>query len=577
MANPLLMLAERTLRRRTLRRARVQVPTEVPGTDAIFFVMRRMRAPIIVVISVFAISVLGLALIPGVDDEGNPYRMSVFDAFYFMSYTATTIGFGELPYTFTYAQRLWTTGAIYASVVGWAYSVGALFALLADESFRDAIAIQRFRRAVHRMREPFFIVAGYGQAGRTLAHALDERGRRLVVIDNDRTRVDRLATDQLMSDVPGLEADVANPGVLGLAGLGHDSCAGVLAVTDNDEANLAVTMAVNLLRPDLEVITRAQSREMADNMADFSPTAVINPYDRFGAYLTLALQRPVTFQLVTWLMSEPGEPLPELRHGLANGRWVVLADDRFGEEVAADLAAAGLDVTRADPAAGDPDLTGAIGLVAGSKSDTTNLALAAHARISHPDLYLAVRQESHQTAPLLAAFSPDSVFFPSDLVVREIIARIVTPTYWGFIEQVLAMDDKQAAAVRDRLIATIGERGPHDEAVTISTTDAPAAARWAGRQPLTIDDLLRHPENRDERLPLVPLAIVREGDVTYLPDGDHALELDDRVLLAGRSAGYTNLSITLFHDHAVEYVATGVQRPQTWLWRRLTKNRRHTR
>ena len=48
-------------------------------------------------ILVFSISVVGLALIPGVDPDGEPARMSLFDAFYFMSYTATTIGFGELP------------------------------------------------------------------------------------------------------------------------------------------------------------------------------------------------------------------------------------------------------------------------------------------------------------------------------------------------------------------------------------------------------------------------------------------------------------------------------------------------
>ena len=35
--------------------------------------------------------------------------MGFFDAFYFMSYTATTIGFGELPQAFNDAQRMWVT------------------------------------------------------------------------------------------------------------------------------------------------------------------------------------------------------------------------------------------------------------------------------------------------------------------------------------------------------------------------------------------------------------------------------------------------------------------------------------
>ena len=41
--------------------------------------------------------------------------MSIFHAFYVMSYTATTIGFGEVPHPFNDAQRLWVTFAIYLS------------------------------------------------------------------------------------------------------------------------------------------------------------------------------------------------------------------------------------------------------------------------------------------------------------------------------------------------------------------------------------------------------------------------------------------------------------------------------
>ena len=70
----------------------------VPSTGAIFLVLRRMRVPFIVLILVFSISVLGLTLIPGEQPDGGTEPMSFFDAFYFMSYTATTIGFGEIPY-----------------------------------------------------------------------------------------------------------------------------------------------------------------------------------------------------------------------------------------------------------------------------------------------------------------------------------------------------------------------------------------------------------------------------------------------------------------------------------------------
>src|SRR5688572_20609177 len=101
-------------RRRT--RWRTPVTSAVQASATIFLILRRMRAPLITLIVIFAVSVLGLTLVPGEDQAGEPGRMSFLDAFYFMSYTATTIGFGELPYTFTDAQRLWVMVCIYLTV-----------------------------------------------------------------------------------------------------------------------------------------------------------------------------------------------------------------------------------------------------------------------------------------------------------------------------------------------------------------------------------------------------------------------------------------------------------------------------
>src|SRR3954471_4927665 len=93
------------------------VVSGVQASAPIFLVLRRMRAPLITLILIFAVSVLGLSLITGVDDAGQPYRLSIFESFYVVSYTATTSGCGVLPYPFTDAQRLWVIGTIYLSVI----------------------------------------------------------------------------------------------------------------------------------------------------------------------------------------------------------------------------------------------------------------------------------------------------------------------------------------------------------------------------------------------------------------------------------------------------------------------------
>ena len=299
----------------------VPVMSAVQASATIFLILRRMRAPLIILITIFAVSVLGLTLIPGRDAAGNPWRMGFFDAFYFMSYTATTIGFGEIPHPFTDAQRLWVMLTIYLTVIGWAYAIGSLLTLLQDRAFRHALALRAFTRKVARLREPFLLVAGYGQTGQLLGRALDDLGRRFVVIDNSAARIDALDLDSYHADVPGLVGDAQNPHHLGVAGLGHPRCEGVLALTDNDEVNLAVTMAATLLRPELPVVARTVSPAIAHRMLAFGTPTVVNPFDRFGDHLRLALRAPASYQLMSWLERGPGAELPRRGEPPTAGRW----------------------------------------------------------------------------------------------------------------------------------------------------------------------------------------------------------------------------------------------------------------
>jgi hypothetical protein len=191
---------------------------ETEPSAAVFLVLRRMRVPLVTLVLVFAISVFGLSLVPGEAEDGSPVRMTLFDAFYFMSYTATTIGFGELPHAFTHAQRLWVVVCIYLTVVAWAYAIGALLTLLQDRAFRQALAVQHFERKVRRISEPFLIVAGYGQTGALVVRSFDRLGRQLVVLDTSADKIDALDLMPYRGDVPGLVADVRSPTSCGAPG-----------------------------------------------------------------------------------------------------------------------------------------------------------------------------------------------------------------------------------------------------------------------------------------------------------------------------------------------------------------------
>ena len=125
-------------------------------------ILRRMRTPFILLITVYSIAILGLILIPGVDDKGNLWHMSIFHAFYFVSFTATTIGLGEIPYPLSDAQRLWVVITVYITVISWLYAIGKILHLVQDPTFRAAVTLTRFRKNVKVLHQPFYLVCGLG-------------------------------------------------------------------------------------------------------------------------------------------------------------------------------------------------------------------------------------------------------------------------------------------------------------------------------------------------------------------------------------------------------------------------------
>ena len=593
MSNPLLVFwAQLFGRHEPLHRvpARAHLESSAQASATIFLVMRRMRAPLITLIVIFSISVIGLTLIPGVDPDGNVARISLFESFYFMSYTATTIGFGELPWPFTAEQRLWVTFSIYLSVVGWAYAIGSLLTLLQDRSFRQALALRRFTRKVARLRQPFLLMAGYGRAGELLAESFDALGQQLVVVDQSADRVDALDLGAYRADIPGLVADAANPHHLSAAGLDHPFCAGVLALTNHDETNLAVTMAAALLRPDLPVVARTVSATVAERMRAFGRPAVVNPFDRFGEHLRLALNAPASYQLLTWLEAGPGAELPERGRPPTDGRWVVCGYGRFGREVTTDLRAAGLEVTVIEPVErGEPepgvivgdgsepevldraDLAGAVGLVAGTDNDTTNLSLLATARGRNPRLFLAARQNRPTSAALFAAMQVDALLVPTEVVAHEVYAQLSTPMLWRFIQEMPARGDAWATDLIERLRHHCGRELPALWKIKLDSQQAPALGPWLSAGRVTLGDLLRSPEDRVRQIRVVPLLLLRGGDAVLAPEDDTVLAADDQLLFAGEGSERRELESTLVVDATATYVLSGELVPSSWVWRKLSR------
>lgn len=547
-----------------------------------------MRLPLIVLIILLTISTVGLTLMPGVDADGNTWYMDPFEAFYFMSYTATTIGFGEIPFAFTTAQRAWVIVSIYLSVIAWAYAIGSVLALLQDRGFREALSLQRFERKVRRLREPFVILAGFGQAGEMVARSLDRIDQRLVVLDLEPARIEALELAAFHSDVPGLVADGANPFELQRAGLLSPHCEGVIALTNDDEANLAIAMSARLLAPHLPVVCRTVDDAILARMDAFGAPMVVDPFNLFGDELVLAVKAPQTYRLINWLTSGPGNELPSTMRAPGHGRWIVCGYGRFGSHLAADLVRHDLPVTVVDPDAAnvpavqivigdaaDPQvldragLDDAVALAAATDNDVTNLSLLAAARAANPDLFLVARQNDPSNSPLFDALDIDSLLVPTRLIAHEVLARISDPLLWRFVQQARGRDDAWSQRLLDRITSGCGTRLPDLWSVALTDTGAPSLDDELSAGSVRLEDLLRNPEDRELALDVVPLLLVRGDEARLAPEGDEVLRPADVLLLAGTSYDRRCLDTTLTVPAAAQYVLTGNRVGQSWVWRTL--------
>lgn len=557
-------------------------------------VLRRMRAPLLLLIVSYAISILGFVLIPGIDENGQRWNMNFLDAIYFVSYMATTIGFGELPQAFNPAQRIWTIVAIYLTVITWLYAIGSILALVQNQRLKRAMEEGRFKRSVSRLGEHFYIICGYGETASLLVHSLDHRGIRTVVIDNEQERIDDLSLSDLQQYVPSLVADASDGEALNIAGLHHKMCKGVVALTDSDHVNLKIAITCRLLVPDIEVICRAESTDTEANMKSFKTDHIINPFDRFAARLAMALHSPSMYIIHQWLTGIPGSSLSDPAIP-SHGMWVLCGYGRFGKAVHRFLTYEG-DTTRiveADHESTQPPegsikgrgteavtlrragIKEAVGIVAGTDNDTNNLSIIFTAKEQKEGLFLIARQNRRGNEALFKKAGVDIIMERSDIIAHEILALIITPTLSEFLAEVRHHGNEWTCELASRLIAVVGDTTPDTWTITINDENTPAVSERTGpNRSVIVHDLLVDHRNIEEMLPGMVLMIKRGEQNLILPKDDFELNYEDQVLFCAREGVRQHVQWILSNRNVLRYVQTGEVTPDGSVWRWLHQRKR---
>ena len=559
-----------------------------------YLLLRRLRAPFLTIIIIYSISTLGFVLIPGVDDQGNPWRMDFFHAFYFVSFMGSTIGFGEIPYPFTAAQRAWTMVMIYATVIGWLYSIGKILSLFQDPSFNRLMRRTTFARRVRRISDPFYLVCGFGYTGKRLVSRLDQHGIQTVVIDSNPLAIDELEAHSLGLAVPGLCADSADPDTLNIAGIRRKNCMGVIALTNDDHTNLAVSIDSKLVDPERLVISRSQSVSNTANLASFGTDYVIDPFETFAQHLLKSIREPYK-HIISDLVFNPYHKVWASPHQDTSGRWIVCGYGRFGRAIDKLFHRHEIPITfiEADPALrGAPTGTvlgmgteeetlreakieSATGIVAGTPDDADNLSIILTARQIKPDIITVARQNLSSNKPMFRAASVNLIMEPVRIIADEIFIRIRTPLLLDFLEGLQAKDEKWARELVVKIGKVVEEQPMEAWAYNVNEDKCPAIIDSLSRgEVVVLGHLCRDSRNREDQLPAFPLLLKRGSKRILLPDPDTPIEPGDDILVCGKHSALASMTWIISNYNVLRYIRTGVEAPGGLLWQWLSSLRK---
>ena len=551
--------------------------------NSLFIILQKMRKPFLVILITYTISMIGFLLIPGMDLNGNTYHMTIFDAFYFISYTATTIGFGELPYPFTYTQRIWVTFSTYLTVLGWFYSIGSLLTLLQDQLFLQEIEKTKFLRQIKNLNEKFIVVLGYNQITRKIITKALNQGLRTVVITKDKMEINNLLLENFTPTVPVLFSENYSVKVLEVAGLNKRNCKAIVSLLEDDALNLKITLIAKTLNKNIKVAVKSTTTNHTENLKDLNAEVVINPFSIISSEINMALSAPNLFKLEKWLygIDDLNATLPIFPKGL----YIICGYGRMGRKIFEKLTDTNVEVKLIEldknkdrkftpdeishlvfGNADDKELLldigieNAVAIVAATEDDTTNLSILATAKKLNPNIVTIVRENDILDDFLFKNANINHIFTPSKILVNKVTNALVNPLSDKFLKMIIKKDNEWASKLVSKLLQEIDAK-PLLLEVEISESTTPQIFNYLKSEEIAYLSLLGISlHNKEHRNNIVPLLLQRENDIILTPEWENDIKIGDKILFACDSHAKDDIEYICQNAYEFYYAITGKEK-----------------
>lgn len=536
-----------------------------------------MRIPLLVIIVTFSITILGLVLIPGVDSNNQPYTMNFFDAIYFVSFMASTIGFGEVPYEFTYTQRMWVLISIYINVIGWFYAIGTLVALIQDKKLLAELKISRFAKRVNSLKEPFVIILGYNHTTKDLIQRLSADGKRIVVIDKEQERIDELELENFVPEVYAIKGDITKPDMLKLAGIKKKYCKALISLFENDFKNTKIALLAKLLNTNINIVVKSTTKEQTQHLKNLGIKNIIDPFHLVANRFGLALTTPNLWLLEMMIFDH--ELYIKEYEALPTGKYIVCGYGRMGRALRESLTKAKVDCHFIDLKSashkekkqstifGDAEdyatlleagVKDAKAIVAATKDDLINLTILLTAKKINPDIYTIGRENTLDDITIFSAAKIDRVYILEEVISEHVHRLVSIPLAYKFLQEIYKQDNQWGETVANELKAKTNYK-PEIFEIRVVKPEAHALTKHLKEgNSINLGLLARSLENRNKRAKLMFLLVKnRKEEITILPDDNYEVKVSDRILVAATQESMEDFLTIVNNHNEFYYILTG--------------------
>jgi voltage-gated potassium channel len=247
--------------------------------------LRRIRRALVALVAVTTIGTVGYLLL----------GFTLLEAMYQTVTTVGTVGFREVR-PLTPAGQIFTMVLILLGVGTVLYNLSVILEAVTEGHLRDYLERRHMDRVIAGL-DGHVIVCGYGRVGFAAADFLTSSGHRVVVVDNNQKRLERIEPDLLH-----IVGDVTDDSVLREAGI--DRARALVVALDDDADTVYVTLSARAIRPDIVIIARARTTDSKSKLLLAGATRAINPHRIGGRRMAVFALQPEVAEFLDVVMHD---------------------------------------------------------------------------------------------------------------------------------------------------------------------------------------------------------------------------------------------------------------------------------